>query len=354
VAKSCLKAYSNRGGNLINAESIKQALDESFGSLPNCKTSILAVDESKCILPKIKIEGITKYHSVQFDKNSIIFWQYFDIGIGKSKKLTNSGCTLYTTVIQPFTDAKITNRQFLTKSTLSPTIFFCSNDSCFASFDNEEQLMVHEQNGEHFYNDESSLSTMDRARHVYIDHLKGARLLEETSNKTAIQSLQILNNKNAQVKHSNDLYEEIFLSQGYAIRHRQKSTKMTLEQQNFFAQLFYQGEITGKKVTVEKAHQEMRLALKPDKTKLFLTNQYLTKNQIRSLFGRLSKKQTNERRQHWINNDKNHDESEDSDEDAEDYFKIQQDQEWADLKADEIANAWNYCSDNESDTDPTE
>ena len=86
-------------------------------------------------------------------------------------------------------------------------------------------------------------------------------------------------------------------------------------------QLFYQGEIVGKKVTVEKTYQEMRLALKPDKTKLFLTNQYLTKNQIRSLFGRLLKKQTNERRQLLINNDKNHDESEDSD-DAADYFKI--------------------------------
>ncbi len=106
-------------------------------------------------------------------------------------------------------------------------------------------------------------------------------------------------------------------------------------------------------MTVEKAHQEMRLALKPDKTKLFLTNQYLTKNQIRPVWQTI-KKANKWTRQHWINNDKNHDESEDSDEDAEDYFKIQQDQEWADLKADEIANAWNYCSDNESDTDPTE
>ncbi|CAF1498784.1 unnamed protein product [Adineta steineri] len=214
--------------------------------------------------------------------------------------------------------------------------------------------MAHEQNGEHFYNDESSLSTMDRARHVYIDHLKGARLLEEISNKTAIQSLQSVNNKNSQVKYSNDLYEHIFLSQGYAIRHRQKSTKMTPEQQDFFAQLFYQGEVVGKKVSVEKAHQEMRLALKPDKSKLFLTNQYLTKNQIRSLFGRLSKKQTNERRQHWINKDKNHDQSEDSDEDAEDYFKIQQEQEWTDLKADEVVNARDYYSGNESDSDTIE
>jgi hypothetical protein len=164
VAKSCLKAYTNRGGNLINAESIKQALDKSFGSLPSCKTSVIAIDESKCFLPKIKIEGITKYHSIAFDEKSITFWQYFDIGIGKSMKWKNSGCTLHTTVILRFTNTQITNRQFLMKSTLSPTVFFCSVDSCSATFDNEEQLMEHEQNAEHFYNDDSSLSTMDRVQ----------------------------------------------------------------------------------------------------------------------------------------------------------------------------------------------
>ena len=40
VAKSCLKAYTNRGGNLTNAESIKEALDQSFGSLSGSKTCV--------------------------------------------------------------------------------------------------------------------------------------------------------------------------------------------------------------------------------------------------------------------------------------------------------------------------
>ncbi|CAF1530589.1 unnamed protein product [Adineta ricciae] len=124
VAKSCLKSYTNRGGNLINAQSVKQALDESFGNLPNCKTSVIAVEESKCLLPKVKIEGITKYHSISFDKDFITFWQYFDIGIGKSKKWTNCGCTLYTTVIQPFTTTEINKNEFCMKSTLSSTVFF--------------------------------------------------------------------------------------------------------------------------------------------------------------------------------------------------------------------------------------
>jgi hypothetical protein len=60
VAKSCIKAYVNRGGNVVNAASIKEALDQSFGNLSGSKTSVIAVDEKKCILPQIKIEGITK------------------------------------------------------------------------------------------------------------------------------------------------------------------------------------------------------------------------------------------------------------------------------------------------------
>jgi hypothetical protein len=208
--------------------------------------------------------------------------------------------------------------------------------------------MEHEQNAEHFYNDDSSLSTMDRVRYLYIDHLKGARVLEEASNNTAIQSLRNLNNGNVQAKHDNDLFEQVFLSQGYAIRQRQKSTKMTDEQQNFFLQLFYHGQDTGKKVTIEKAYQDMRAALKPDKTKLFPTNQYLTKNQIRSLFGRLTKKETTERRKEWMNNDDNDDHN------ANDYFKIQQEEELEDMKNDEVDNALNSYSDNDYDSDQTE
>ncbi|CAF4483948.1 unnamed protein product [Rotaria sp. Silwood2] len=144
VATSCLKAYTNRGGNLINAKSIKEALVESFGNLSGCKTSVIAVDESKCYLPNMKIEGITKYHSVAFNDKSITLWQYFDIGSGKSKNLTDCKCILHTTVILPFSDNQKTNKEILMKSTLSSAIFFCSVDSCAATFDNEEELMNHE------------------------------------------------------------------------------------------------------------------------------------------------------------------------------------------------------------------
>ena len=292
VVKSCLKAYTNRGGNLTNAESIKKAFDENLRSLHNCKTSVIAVEESKCFLPKIKIEGITKYHSIEFNNKSIIFWQYFRIGDGKLRKVAPCKCTLHARVIQTFSDNQNAHKEYLMRNTLSSVVLFCSVDLCSASFDNEEELIVHEQNGEHFYNDHCSLSTMDRARYLYIDHLKGARVLEEISNQAAIKAFQNLHNQHVSSKQHNDEFSEIFLSKGYAIRRRQKGTKITQAHQSFFMKLFYQGENTGKKVIVEKALQDMRSALKMDNTKQFSPNQYLTKNQIRSLFGRLARNKT--------------------------------------------------------------
>ena len=170
VAKACLKAYTNRGGNLMNAKSIKEALDGSFSNFSGPKTSVIAVDESKCILPKMKIEGITKYHSVAFNTKSITFWKCFDIGSGKTKKLTDYKCTLSSTVIQSFSGTQKTKREFLMKSRLSSAIFFCSVNSCSATFDNEEGLMEHEQKAEHVYTNDCSLSTIDRARYIYIEH----------------------------------------------------------------------------------------------------------------------------------------------------------------------------------------
>ena len=358
VAKACLKAYTNRGGNLMNAKSIKEALDGSFSNFSGSKTSVIAVDESKCILPKMKIEGITKYHLVAFNNKSITFWQYFDIGSGKTKKLTDYKCTLSSTVIQSFSDTQKTKREFPTKSTLSSAIFFCSVNSCSATFDNEEKLMEHEQKAEHVYTDDCSLSTIDRARYIYIEHLKGAHLLDEASNKATTEYLQNLSIE--KMKFSNNDYElnRIFSSQGYAIRRRQKSTKITQEHQHFFIKLFHEGENSGKKVTVKNAFQEMRRALKSDSTKLFTTNQYLTKNQIRSLFGRLSKKGSVDRRSQLVySNEKDQKQgscegSATSDEDnAESYFRSKQEEELEVLTANEVNNALNCYSDNEYDTD---
>ncbi|CAF1691141.1 unnamed protein product, partial [Adineta ricciae] len=120
---------------------------------------------------------------------------------------------------------------------------------------NEEDLMQHEEKGEHISANELSLSTIDRARYAYIEHLKGARLIEETSNTAAVQSFETSKIDNTDLKYKIEKFNQIFFTQGYAIPRRQITTKVTQEHQHFFLELFRQGENTGKKVTVEDALQ---------------------------------------------------------------------------------------------------
>jgi hypothetical protein len=130
---------------------------------------------------------------------------------------------------------------------------------------------------------------------------------------------------------------------------------MTNEQQNVFLQLFNHGQNTGKKVTIEQAYQEMRAALKPDKSKLFSTNEYLTKNQIRSLLGRLTKSQATKQRNEWVNSNDNDSTSTTSDDDAAaSYFEIEKEQESENMKAEEVDHILNSYSDNEYNSDQTE
>jgi hypothetical protein len=93
VGKSCLKAYMNRGKNVLGANSIKKALDESFGNLPNSKTSVS-------------------------------FWQYFDIGGGLPKNLINCICILHTSIVESFTDAPYADKEFSMKSILQLQQYF--------------------------------------------------------------------------------------------------------------------------------------------------------------------------------------------------------------------------------------
>jgi hypothetical protein len=56
-----------------------------------------------------------------------------------------------------------------------------------------------------------------------------------------------------------------------------------------------------------------------------------------------------------VDNDDNDRTSTTSDDhDADDYFKIQQEEELEDMKADEVDNALNFYSDNDYDSDQTE
>ena len=356
VAKSCLRAFTNRGGNLTCARSIKEALDGSLGAFSGARTSVISIEESKCHLPTVKVDGITKYHSVEFCGTSAIFWQYFDIGKGKPYDLPKRNFISRMINEQPFSDGRSPKDQFLSTSASHKLVYFCSDDGCSATFDNEASLMEHEQNADHIYAEGGRLSTSDRARQIYIEHLRGNRILEDAY-KTVVQLATASSVTDARTHHKDDSFQRMFSTEGYAIRQRQRTARITPAHRSFFQRLFDQGENDGKKVTAEKAFDLMRSSLDSDNNKRFSTDQYLTKSQIRSLFGRMTAagvKERNPRQSHSYEEDeytpkssttnnipiKVDDDDTSSDEEyAEHYFRILQDQEQVSLVDEEINNA---------------
>ncbi|CAF2830662.1 unnamed protein product [Rotaria sp. Silwood2] len=127
VAKFCLTVYTNRGDNLINTKSIKEAFDESVGNLSGCKTSVNAIDEFKCVLPKMKIEGITRDHSVAFNRETT------------GKKVTVKDAFQEMRRVQKSDNTKLfTTNQYLTKNQIRSILGHLSKKG---SIDRRSQLM---------------------------------------------------------------------------------------------------------------------------------------------------------------------------------------------------------------------
>ena len=62
---------------------IKEALDNSSGSLRNSKASVISVFASKGNLEKPKIPNISHYHYFKLESTGFRAWEFQGIGTGK-------------------------------------------------------------------------------------------------------------------------------------------------------------------------------------------------------------------------------------------------------------------------------
>ena len=169
----------------------KMPLDQSFGNLSGSQTCVITIDESKCTMPKIKITNITKFHSVAFDENNITFWQYYNIGSGRSKVLSRSDVILKFSIQQPFSNTQYVLREFRSNNSSSTPIYFL----CWKPFVLRVLIMKMIWSSMSkvqfiFIFDDHSLSTNDRARHVFIEHLRGERLVDKVRNENSCEIIE--------------------------------------------------------------------------------------------------------------------------------------------------------------------
>ena len=152
VAKRAIKSYVNEGHNVLNAIQIKEALDNSSGSLRNSKASIISVDASKGNLEKAKIPNISRYHYFKPESTGLRTWEFQGIGTGKHIPYQPLNFHPSYDVLVPFQDAESSKKSdtlMKTNSRKSTAKLFCHDRECIEVFSTEKELDAHLDLGKH-------------------------------------------------------------------------------------------------------------------------------------------------------------------------------------------------------------
>ena len=298
VFKEYVRAWTNRGNDLINAKSIKTAFDSNPRSSVTSKCAVLDIDTENTEIKHLKLKNVTKYHSAEFADGEVRLWNYFDIGVGKTEKLPESFDFVSACKIdEPFDASLVQNKDYqpkISRPFSDDKVFFCSHSNCTATFDSEAELATHELSGQHLIKDLAKLSSMDQAKHIVLELLNGSRIQSAIENENA---RDFLNDSLDSTVHSdckNCKRKRLFSLCGYAVRRRKPLAKITEKHRSFLRDLYERGERFKKKYTAEKALEVMTDAKDVDGSKLFKISELLSKGQIRSQFQTIGrKKRTN-------------------------------------------------------------
>ena len=282
AAKTVLRSYVDAGNDIQSAEDIYNGLHYASG-VCNAKVGVIEIDRSKTEFLAQDVPGIMQYHSFEFNDNHIKFWRYFDVGEGvaipySKKVIFVSGAV----VIKPFSSTSSNmaipqnNKKRISRE-ISHLIFCTESDTCHATFDTVEKYNIHLEQGCNNVNIDTS---MDKIRSKIFKHMK-------TSSMTALPSNEVATldtNMSVHEASTRCLFFKELNQQGWALHERRKF-RFDKEQLCILIKLFNDGERTGRKVTPEQAEREIRKRLS--------TNQYVTAQQIRSLFSRWSRQLRN-------------------------------------------------------------
>ena len=275
--KSILHSYVDSGNNILQAEDIHQALGGG-AKLNNTKVVVIAIDSNNSVLTGDKIKNFPNFHSILFHEESMTLWRYFEIGKGMTRQYNNVSFKPSYDIIIPFTNrvtktdtskvlAKRIDRQLC-------TAMFCPEPGCTASFPDELQYEKHILEGKHKVASESS--SMDSAKKIFADHMKIAS--KETFPRIG-QNIKIADDSIENISTKYPLMK-LFTKEGWSLPTR-KMFRYSYKQKKLLYDYFMEGELSKKKLSPEQVAKLLRKDLAPE--------EYVSVQQIRSLFSRWSK-----------------------------------------------------------------
>ncbi|CAF3348357.1 unnamed protein product [Rotaria sp. Silwood2] len=284
--------YISAGNSVTTALQMKQAAEWS-GGVKDTKVAVVNIEENEKTLKLVKLKGSTQYHSYEFDNNNVRAWKQYETGSGRLLKLPlfkelqfKSGLTVTSQFPLLFSQgtklnpAKQSSQQTKPSSKKS-SILFCSNLHCVSTFADAKELEQHLKNSQHEYlqenTDAQSLSITEKAKISFIDHLKGASNINNSTTHSVASISTSSTTKNS-------LPNSIWMDRGWAQQKRSMRISLSIQQIKFLNKLYERGEKSKKKVSVAEAADLMRTESDNKNNKLFRPHQYLNKKQIANYF----------------------------------------------------------------------
>lgn len=284
VARKLMRAYVDAGNDLLDASDVKSAI-EYQGGVPNAKVSVIEIDKSRTEVTNVKIPNSQSIHSVRFYNDHMVVWNYYGIGPGKRVGYYDNDFSIVpaVTVLEPFEQAVKSQDSMTASKTRADRVYcdkvFCIEPGCTDSFSTALELAEHIGHGKHNSIISESLTSMDKVRITY-----GQRISTSAMAHACIAESSYSFNPDMST------HAEYVSSQGWALKPKRKVRRLNVRQKDFVLGCFLDGERTGKKTTPEKVAALMRTKEDQEGTKMFTTDEYLTREQILSQFSQMAAK----------------------------------------------------------------
>ena len=299
--KNHMRSYLNSGHDISNAQDMKSAI-ESNGGVYGVAAVLCGPLNIPDPNPFPKWDGISLINDIQFNSEEMKVWKAYNVGNGKDVPYSNfplkeeiemPSLTKITDVPniklafvevtprkhQAAKDAKKSTDDDSDEShdTDDDTLFTCSEEGCVKTFQRFSSLQKHLDGGKHNYVLERE-SFLDKAMLRYAENLEsGAASIEEQGEEEIAEESDGM---------------PLVVNMGWALKHTSTSRRLNKKQKEYLINLFLLGEQTGQKADPSEVSQSMRKARNKDGSLLFLSEEYLTSQQITGFFSRTAAKKS--------------------------------------------------------------
>ncbi len=249
--------------------------------------------------PFPKWDGVSFINDIQMKSEGMKVWRAYGVGDGKEVRYSNFALKEKTELpsLTKITDVAKDNLIFRTviprkrqnveeniggnsnkeesSDTDEDTLFTCPEDGCVKAFQRFSSLQKHQDVGRHSYVLEKE-SFLDKAMQRYALNLeRGTTSIESQVEEVAEESVEVPSAK-----------------MGWALKHSSTSRRLNEKQKKYLVDLFLLGEQTGRKANLDEVSKSMRKARNADGSLLFVSDEYLTSQQITSFFSRMASKKS--------------------------------------------------------------